>query len=145
MFWREKYIPFTVTQTYSDRIIDSTHQWSECDSVLLYFSGAHSAASCLCVLSSPAVFCIDPRVVVVQQLMQQGAGAGGSDVYVGQILNIVLSELRALHGRQMLKQLSHVATLVLLQQHQYHLQQQHISICHQNLICWGQRVPDDLQ
>lgn len=96
----------------------------------LYCSGAHSAASCLCVLSSCAVFCIDPRVVVVQQLMQQGAGAGGSDVFVGQILNIVLSELCALHSGQMLKQLSHVATLVLLQQHQYNLQKQQVIIYH---------------
>ena len=38
----------------------------------------------------------------------------------------------------MLKQLSHVATLVLLQQHQYHLQKQHVIIYYQNLSCWGQ-------
>lgn len=115
-----------------------TAQTSRVNVTPLYCSGAHSAASCLCVLSSCAVFCIDPRVVVVQQLMQQGAGAGGSDVFVGQILNIVLSELCALHSRQMLKELSHVATLVLLQQHQYNLQKQHIIIYHQNLSCWGQ-------
>lgn len=54
--------------------------------------------------------------------MQQRVVGGGSDVFVGQILNIVLSELGTLHGGQMLKQLSHVATLVLLQQHQYNLQ-----------------------
>lgn len=82
----------------------------------LYCTAAHSAASCLCT-----VFCIDPRVVVVQQLMQQGAGAGGSDVFVGQILNIILSKLGALHSRQMLKQLSHMTMLVLLQQHQDNL------------------------
>lgn len=54
--------------------------------------------------------------------MQQRAEGGGSDVFVGQILDIVLSELGTLHGGQMIKQLSHVATLVLLQQHQYNLQ-----------------------
>lgn len=58
--------------------------------------------------------------------MQQAAGGQrGSDVFVGQILNIVLSELRALHNGQMLEQLSHVATLVLLQQHQRDLRKQH--------------------
>lgn len=72
--------------------------------------------------------------------MQQRAGAGGSDVFVGQILNIVLSELCALHNRQMLKQLSHVATLILLQQHQYNLQKQLIVIYHLNLSCRGCRV-----
>lgn len=70
-------------------------------------------------------FCVDPKVEVAQQLMQQRAGRGGSDVLVGQILNIVLTELCALHSRQMLKQLSHVATLLLFQQHQYNLQKQH--------------------
>lgn len=44
-----------------------------------------------------------------------------SDVFVGQVLNVVLREFRTLHGRQVLEQLSHVATLVLLQQHQYNL------------------------
>lgn len=91
---------------------------------MVFCSGAHSAASCLCVLSSGAVLCIDPRVVV---MVQQGAGPGGSDVFVGQILNIVLGELCALHGRQMLKQLSHVETLVLFQQHQHNLQKTSIS------------------
>lgn len=72
---------------------------------------------------------------LVQQLMQQRAGAGGSDVLVGQVLNVVLSELCTLHGRQMLKQLSHVATLILLQQHQYNLKKQlYLSA---NLSCWG--------
>lgn len=66
--------------------------------------------------------------------MQQRAGAGGSDVLVGQVLNVVLSELCALHGRQMLKQLSHVATLVLLQQHQYNLKKQLIIIDCMNII-----------
>lgn len=72
--------------------------------------------------------------------MQQRAkgGRGGSDVFVGQILNIIPSELHALHSRQMLKQLSHVATLVLLQQHQYNLQKQHIIIYHQTFSHWGQ-------
>lgn len=37
----------------------------------------------------------------------------------------------------MLKQLSHVATLVLRQHHQYNLQEQQI-IDHQNLSCWEQ-------
>lgn len=75
MFWREKYIPCTVTQKHT--VIRSfTAQPSRVNvtqfHVLLY--GAHSVASCLCVLSPCAVFCIDPRVVVVQQLMQQRAG-----------------------------------------------------------------------
>lgn len=46
--------------------------------------------------------------------MQEGAGGGGLDVFVGHVLNIVPGELCALHSRQMLKQLGHVATLILL-------------------------------
>lgn len=49
--------------------------------------------------------------------------AVGSDVLVGQVLDVVLGELCALHCSQVLKQLSHEVTLFLLQQHQCNLEQ----------------------
>lgn len=59
-------MPYTAADTYSDKIIyHSTDQLSECDSAPMCCCGTHSTASCLCGLSSCAVFCIDPRVVVV--------------------------------------------------------------------------------
>lgn len=52
-------------------------------------------------LCSSQLVCIDPA-----------AHAELSDVFVGQILNIVLVELCALHAGQTLKQLHHVVTFV---------------------------------
>lgn len=86
--------------------------------------------------------------------MQRGEqrwGWEGSDVFVGQVLHVVLSELCALRGRQMLKQMSHVPTLVLLQQHEDSLQgekkkKKHIIIYHQSLGCREQsgQIPHEI-
>lgn len=45
----------------------------------------------------------------------------GSDVLVGQVLNVVLGVLGALHRGQVLEQLGQVVALVLLQKHQHNL------------------------
>lgn len=45
----------------------------------------------------------------------------GSDVLVGQVLNVVLGVLGALHRGQVLEELGQVVALVLLQKHQHNL------------------------
>lgn len=49
------------------------------------------------------------------------SGPDGSDVLVGQVLNVVLGVISALHRGQVLEQLGQVVPFVLLQKHQHNL------------------------